>query len=156
MQVLEAQPAFGGGARSAADVEFPGVLHDICSAVHPLGYASPFFAEFDLSARGVVLAVPEISYANPLPGRPAAIAYRDLERTCAELDDGAAWRRFLGPLVSNSDAVVAFLLGDKRSVPTSLVPVVRLGLRMLTQGTPAWAALRGDDARALFLSLIHI
>jgi phytoene dehydrogenase-like protein len=150
VQVLEAQSTFGGGARSADDFEFPGVLHDVCSAVHPLALASPFFAEFDLPARGVTLAVPEISYANPLPDRPAAIAYRDLERTCAELDDGASWRRFLGPLVAHSDAVVAFLLGDKRSVPSALPTVVRLGLRMLSQGTPAWGLLAGEDARALF------
>ena len=150
VQVLEAQPTFGGGARSAADFEFPGVLHDICSAVHPLAFASPFFAEFDLAARGVQLAVPEISYANPLADRPAAIAYRDLERTCAELDDGASWRRMLGPLVRNSGAVVDFLLGDKRSVPASLLTAARLGLRMLAQGTPAWGSLAGDDARALF------
>ncbi|MDT5137026.1 MAG: hypothetical protein QOD58_1288 [Mycobacterium sp.] len=150
VQVVEAQPTFGGGARSADDFEFPGVLHDVCSAVHPLALASPFFAEFDLAARGVTLAVPEISYANPLPDRSAAIAYRDLERTCAELDDGASWRRFLRPLVANSDAVVAFLLGDKRSVPSELPTVVRLGLRMLSQGTPAWGLLAGDDARALF------
>lgn len=150
VRVLEAQPTFGGGARTAADTEFPGVSHDVCSAVHPLALASPFFAEFDLRRRGVALTVPEISYANPLPGRPAAIAYRDLSRTCAELDEGESWRRFLGPLVSNADAVVAFLLGDKRSVPKSLPTVVRLGLRMLTQGTPAWGALAGEDARALF------
>lgn len=150
VHVLEAQPTFGGGARSAEDFEFPGVLHDVCSAVHPLAVASPFFAEFDLAARGVRLAVPEISYANPLPDRPAAIAYRDLGRTCAELDDGASWRRFLSPLVANSDAVVAFLLGDKRSIPSALPTVVRLGLRMLSQGTPAWGLLAGDDARALF------
>jgi phytoene dehydrogenase-like protein len=150
VQVLEAQPTFGGGARTVADFEFPGVLHDVCSAVHPLAVASPFFAEFDLPARGVRLAVPEIAYANPLEGRAAAIAYRDLERTCAELDDGASWRRFLGPLVTQSDAVVAFLLGDKRSVPGALPTVVRLGLRMLAQGTPAWGSLQGEDARALF------
>jgi phytoene dehydrogenase-like protein len=150
VQVVEAQPTFGGGARSAADFEFSGVLHDVCSAVHPLAFASPFFAEFDLAARGVQLAVPEISYANPLEGRPAAIAYRDLERTCAELDNGASWRRLLRPLVKQSDAVVAFLLGDKRSVPGALPTVVRLGLRMLAQGTPAWGSLDGEDARALF------
>ena len=92
VQVVEAQPTFGGGARSAADLEFPGVLHDICSAVHPLALASPFLTEFDLRARGVTLSVPEISYANPLPDRPAAIAYHDLERTCAELAEGASWR----------------------------------------------------------------
>src|SRR5271156_4394878 len=150
VQVVEAQPTFGGGARTAADLEFPGVLHDVCSAVHPLALASPFFAEFDLPARGVQLAVPEIAYGNPLPGRPAAIAYHDLERTCAELDDGASWRRLLGPLVANSAGVVDFMLGDKRSVPTSLTAAVHLGLRMLTQGTPAWGSLAGENARALF------
>ena len=150
VQVVEAQPTFGGGARTAADLDFPGVLHDVCSAVHPLALASPFFGEFDLGARGVQLAVPEIAYANPLPGRPAVIAYRDLERTCAELADGASWRRLLGPLVTDSPAVVGLLLGDKRSVPSSLPSALRLGLRMLAQGTPAWGSLVGEDARALF------
>jgi phytoene dehydrogenase-like protein len=150
VQVVEAQRTFGGGARSAADLDFPGVLHDVCSAVHPLALASPFFGEFDLPARGVQLAVPEIAYANPLPGRPAVIAYRDLERTCAELADGASWRRLLGPLVTDSAAVVGLLLGDKRSVPSSLPSALRLGLRMLAQGTPAWGSLVGEDARALF------
>lgn len=151
VQVIEAQPTFGGGARTAADPEFPGVTHDICSAVHPLGLASPFFAEFDLPARGVQLAVPEISYANPLDGRPAAIAYRDLERTCAELERGASWRRLLGPLSAHAEAVVGFLLGDKRSVPSGLVTVARLAHRMAEQGTGVWnLSLAGDDARALF------
>ena len=150
VQVIEAQPTFGGGARTAADPEFPGVEHDICSAVHPLALASPFFAEFDLAARGVRLAVPEIAYANPLPNRAAVIAYRDLDRTCSELADGASWRRLLGPLVADSPAVVGLLLGDKRSAPGSLPTALRLGLRVLTQGTPAWGSLIGEDARALF------
>ncbi|WP_090601099.1 phytoene desaturase family protein [Mycobacterium lentiflavum] len=150
VQVVEAQPTLGGGARTAADPEFPGVEHDICSAVHPLALASPFFAEFDLPARGVRLEVCDIAYGNPLPGRPAAIAYHDLERTCAELSDGASWRRLLDPLVTDWQAVVALLLGDKRSVPPSLPAGLRLGLRMLSQGTPAWGSLHGEDARALF------
>lgn len=151
VQVLEAQPTLGGGARTAPDPEFPGVAHDICSAVHPLALASPFFAEFDLGARGVHLAVPEISYANPLDGRPAAIAYRDLDRTCAELEHGASWRRLLGPLSAHADAVVGFLLGDKRSVPSGLLTVARLAHRMAEQGTPVWnLPLRGHDARALY------
>ena len=70
VQVLEAQSILGGGARTLPDPEYPDVRHDICSAIHPLALASPFFAEFDLRARGVQLAVPEISYANPLPGKP--------------------------------------------------------------------------------------
>ena len=149
VQVVEAQPTFGGGARSAADPDFPGVLHDVCSAVHPLALASPFFAEFDLPGRGVQLAVPEIAYANPLPGRHAAIAYRDLERTCAELEDGASWRRLLGPFVEDPAGVVDFVLSDKRSLPGHPVTALRVVLRMLEQGTPLWGMLRGEDARAL-------
>ncbi|MFN8070559.1 MAG: NAD(P)/FAD-dependent oxidoreductase [Mycobacterium sp.] len=150
VQVLEAQPTLGGGARTLPDPEFGEVRHDICSAIHPLALASPFFAEFDLRARGVQLVVPEISYANPLPGGRAAIGYRDLQRTCAELSNGESWRHLMGPLVARGDDVVAFLVGDKRSLPSDIPAAALLGQRMLEQGTPAWNTLRGEDARALF------
>ncbi|HEX5142469.1 MAG TPA: NAD(P)/FAD-dependent oxidoreductase [Mycobacterium sp.] len=150
VRVIEAQPTAGGGARTLVDPEFSGVTHDICSAVHPLALASPFFAEFDLRARGVQFTVPEISYANPLPKHPAAIGYRDLDRTCAELDDGESWRTLLEPLSAHLGGVLDLFLGDKRSVPAAPVTAVRAGLRLLQQGTRAWNLLRGDDARALF------
>ncbi|KUI32149.1 dehydrogenase [Mycobacterium sp. IS-1742] len=150
VRVIEGQPTPGGGARSAADPEFPEILHDVCSAVHPLGVASPFFAEFDLAARGVSLVSPEVSYANPLLGRPAAVAYRSLDRTCAELDRGGSWRRLFGPLVEHVDGVLGFFLGDKRSLPPDLPTTVRTGLRVLVQGSRLWGSLRGEDARALF------
>ncbi|MCW2556263.1 MAG: hypothetical protein JWP55_227, partial [Mycobacterium sp.] len=121
VRVVEAQPTAGGGARTMADPEYPGVSHDVCSAVHPLGVASPFFAEFDLAGRGVDLVAPDVSYANPLPDRPAAVAYRSLERTCVELDDGATWRRLFGPLTEHVDGVLGFFLGDKRSLPPELL-----------------------------------
>lgn len=150
VQVFEAQSILGGGARTLPDPEYPDVRHDICSAIHPLALASPFFAEFDLRARGVQLAVPEISYANPLPGKPSAIAYHDLERTCAGLSDAESWRHLMGPLVRHGDDVVAFLIGDKRSLPPDIPAAALLGQRMLEQGTRAWNSLRGEDARALF------
>jgi phytoene dehydrogenase-like protein len=151
VQVFEAQPTVGGGARTVPDPGFPGVAHDICSAVHPMALASPFMVQFDLAARGVGLVVPEISYANPLDGRPAAIAYRDLNRTCAELEDGKSWRRLLGPMVDHDHEVVDFLLGDKRSLPRDYPTLVRLGLRILEQGSGLWdLPLRAEDSRALW------
>lgn len=150
VQVLEAQPTLGGGARTLPDPEFGDVRHDICSAVHPLALASPFLAEFDLPARGVTLKVPEVSYANPLPAARAAVGYHDLERTAAELSDGDSWRRLLGPLVRRDAAVLDVLLGDKRSIPTNPIVAAQVGTRLLEQGTPAWRALSGEDARALF------
>lgn len=150
VQVLEAQPTLGGGARTLPDPEFPGVSHDICSAVHPLALASPFLAEFDLAARGVTLRVPEVSYANPLPGARSAVGYHDLDRTVAELEHGRSWRRLFGPMVERDDAVLDLLLGDKRSIPTNPIAAVQVASRLLEQGTPAWSALSGEDARALF------
>ena len=150
VRVIEAQTTAGGGARTVADPEFDGVSHDICSAVHPLALASPFFAAYDLQARGVRLSVPEISYGNPMPDGPAAIGYRDIERTAAELSDGASWRRLLGPLAADCDGVVGLLLGDKRSLPPSITAALKVAPRLLTQGSPLWGALRGEDARALF------
>jgi phytoene dehydrogenase-like protein len=150
VRVVEAQSTAGGGARTLPDPEFPGVSHDICSAVHPLALASPFFAKFDFRARGVTLSVPDISYGNPLPGRPAAIGYRDIDRTCAELDDGSSWRKLVGPLSADCEGVVGLMLGDKRSIPPSIPAALRVGPRLLEQGTPLWRMLKGEDAQALF------
>lgn len=150
VRVIEAQTTPGGGARTLPDPEYSGVSHDICSAVHPLALASPFFSAYDLTAHGVRLAIPDVAYANPLVERPAAVGYRDIDRTCAELDDGRSWRRLLGPLADDCDAVVGLILGDKRSLPPSIPAALRVAPRLLGQGTPLWQLLRGEDARALF------
>ena len=70
VEVFEAQSTIGGGARTLDLGLAPGVTHDICSAVHPLAIASPFFVDFDLRARGMELTTPEVSYAQPSTPSP--------------------------------------------------------------------------------------
>ncbi|WP_035764581.1 FAD-dependent oxidoreductase, partial [Arthrobacter sp. H20] len=65
VRVYEAAATIGGGARTG-ELE-AGHLNDLCSAVHPMAIASPFFSQFDLRRR-IAFAVPEISYAHPLDG----------------------------------------------------------------------------------------
>lgn len=158
VQVLEAQETIGGGSRTLDLGLAPGITHDLCSAVHPMALASPFFRAFDLPGRGVELAVPEASYAQPLDEEPAAIAWHDVDRTADGLGaDGPMWRRTLGVLAEHSELVVDLALGDKRSVPPSLVrslhglPVGALfGAMIGTQGSFAWdLPLRTERARAL-------
>ena len=152
VEVLEAQPTAGGGARTADLGLGPGVVHDVCSAVHPLALASPFFRRFDLAARGVELAVPEVSYAQPLDGGVAGLALRDLGRTAEGLGvDGAAWLDLMAPLVEHVDGLVALLLGDHRHVPADLPTALRLALRAAEQGLGAtWGRrFRGPVAPAL-------
>src|SRR5205807_469192 len=52
VSVLEANDTIGGGCRSAA-LTLPGFLHDVCSAFHPMGAASPFFRALDLGREGL-------------------------------------------------------------------------------------------------------
>jgi phytoene dehydrogenase-like protein len=57
--VFEAADTIGGGARTAESV-MPGVVHDTCSAIHPMAFASAFFREFRLAEK-VEFVVPEAS-----------------------------------------------------------------------------------------------
>ena len=97
--VLEAAETVGGGMRSAA-LTLPGFLHDVCSAVHTLGVASPFLAGIPLAEHGVEWLQPELPLAHPLDGRPAAALHRDVSETAAQFGANAGrYRRLLGPIV---------------------------------------------------------
>ncbi|AZL08348.1 MAG: phytoene desaturase family protein [Brevibacterium aurantiacum] len=158
VQVYEAQSTIGGGARTLDLGLAPGITHDICSAVHPLAISSPFFVDFDLRARGLEFTTPEVSYAQPLDNQPAALAFHDLETTVDHLGAaGPEWRRFFAPLLERVDDAIWLSLGDKRSIPETLrdVPgianVVKFGLRLLTQASPAWnIPLSHETSQSLF------
>ncbi|WP_420113652.1 phytoene desaturase family protein [Pseudactinotalea sp.] len=155
--VLEAAETPGGGARTLDLGLAPGLVHDICSAVHPLAVASPFFRAFDLAARGVDLVVPEVSYAQPLEGGRAGIAYTSLERTAEGLGaDGAAWVDLFAPLVEGWRELIDLALGDRTSGMGSALAaagpraVLEVVARLLEQGSPAWnRRFSGEVAPAL-------
>ena len=68
VQVLEAEPSIGGGARSEA-LTVPGFTHDVCSSVLPLAAASPFFRSLPLAEHGLSYVHPPIPLAHPLDER---------------------------------------------------------------------------------------
>src|SRR5919106_6692758 len=153
VEVFEAQDTIGGGARTLALGLAPGLRHDVCSAVHPMAAASPFFREFDLAARGVELRYPEVSYAQPLDEGRAGIAYRDLERTIEGLGaDGASWRRLMKPLVERAGGVVEFGTFDRRRIPRAPFTAARVLLASLDQGTALWNRRWHTDVAPALLS----
>ena len=149
VQVYERNPTIGGGSRTLELTE-PGFRNDICSAVHPMALASGFFRKFQLDRR-VELIVPEISYGHPLDGGRAGIAWRDIERTADGLGvDGAAWRRLMGPLADHAHEVAQFSGSNIVGWPRHPDTIVRLALRILEQGGPAWnLRFRGEEAPAM-------
>ncbi|MEC3982328.1 phytoene desaturase family protein [Amycolatopsis sp. H20-H5] len=135
VEVHEAADELGGGLRSARLFD-SAVVHDVCSAVHPLAAASAFFRGFGLAAHGVELCLPEISYAHPLDGGRAGLAFAELGRTCERLGpDGDRWRRLMGPLVERSREVTDLLLGDLRHLPRDPRAAALLPARLLAVGT---------------------
>ncbi|WP_028477288.1 NAD(P)/FAD-dependent oxidoreductase [Nocardia sp. CNY236] len=138
VEVYEAEATAGGGARTAEST-IPGYRHDVCAGAHPMALASPVFRAFDLTAHGVELLAPEISYAHPLDGGVAALAWRDLDRTVEGLGrDGRAWRAMFEPLVRHWPDVVDIAMSDLRRVPSGPTTAIRFGLRVLEQGSPLW------------------
>lgn len=148
--LLEAEERLGGGARSA-ELTRPGFVHDVCSAVHPMGVASPFFRTLPLGERGLEWVHPPVPLAHPLDDGTAVLLERSVEATGEALaGDGAAYRRLMAPLVSGWDDLAAQLLGPLR-FPRHPLLLGRFGLRAIRSARGlARGAFRGEAARVLF------
>ena len=148
--VVEAHGEPGGGTRSA-ELTLPGFVHDVCSAVHPMGVLSPFLRTLPLAEHGLVWRYPRASVAHPLDDGPAVMLVRSLERTCEGLGrDGRAWARLVGPFLAGPHALLADAMAPLR-MPAHPMLFARFGLRA------AWSAnrlarlcFREERARALF------
>ncbi|WP_426764897.1 phytoene desaturase family protein [Pseudarthrobacter sp. 1G09] len=149
VEVFEAAGSIGGGTRTTELMQ-PGHFHDVCSAVHPMALASPFFRAFEL-ARRVDLVTPELSFASPLDGGRAALAYRSLDRTAFELGkDGAAYRHLMAPLVSRTADIMDFTQDQLLRIPRNPVAAGIFGARTAEQGSFLWnLRFREDKAPAL-------
>jgi phytoene dehydrogenase-like protein len=113
VRLVEARETVGGGCRSA-ELTLAGVVHDVCSAIHPLGRSSPLFRELDLERHGLEWIEPPIQIAHPLEDGRAALVYRDFRRTVASFDDAAdarTYRRWMEPIAADWHVVVRHLLG---------------------------------------------
>ncbi|MBA3741083.1 MAG: NAD(P)/FAD-dependent oxidoreductase, partial [Chloroflexi bacterium] len=135
VHLYEARDTLGGGCRSA-ELTLPGVVHDVCSAVHPLARSSPLFRELDLEQRGLEWIEPLIQIAHPLDDGRAALIYRDIAESAASFEDdhdAGIYRRWVEPLVHDWELLVSSLLGPIR--PTALArhpfALARFGLPAL-------------------------
>ncbi|OIH85577.1 hypothetical protein BLJ79_05295 [Arthrobacter sp. UCD-GKA] len=128
VRLIERNATVGGAARTR-ELGYPGAIHDLGSAVHPMALLSPFFRQIGLREH-VDFVVPEISFAHPLPDGRAGIAWRELERTVAALGiDGPGYRRILGPVVDRMEGTAELLLNPLLRIPRQLGPLAVFGLR---------------------------
>lgn len=155
--VFEAHGTVGGGMRSA-ELTLPGFVHDICSAVHPLGAASPFFRSLPLERYGLEWIQPPAPLAHPLPEGPAVLLERSIEQTATRLGDhdGSAWRRLMEPLTRDWELIARAFLGPLRPLTLASHPLAlgRFGAQALLPATLlARSQFRSEAARALFAGM---
>src|SRR5690606_766231 len=152
--VREAADEYGGGMRSA-ELTLPGFVHDVCSAVHPLALASPFFRALPLERYGLEWIQPPIPLAHPFDDAPPALLERDIDETAATLGpDGDAYRRLFEPLVRDWKPIVQEVLGPVLHLPRSPGALARFGVRAIrsTRGLVE-ATFRDDRAKALLAGI---
>lgn len=152
--VLEAADAPGGSVRTA-ELTLPGFRHDVYSAVHPAGAASPVFGAMPLEKHGLEWVHPEACVAHTLTPERSAVLYRSLEETAASLDalhpgDGAAWADFAGPYIDAADAVKATMLHGFPPVLGPLKLLAGVGPIRLAQFTRLLATSSVSFGRRLF------
>lgn len=148
--VLEAAETIGGGTRTE-ELTIPGVLHDVCSGVHPFGAASPFLSTLPLAEHGLEWRWPEIDLAHPLDGRRAGVMVQSLEDTAIGLGvDGRAWRRTFEPLAGGFASLAADLMRPILHVPRHPIRLARFGLGALQPASLFARRWQTEEARALF------
>ena len=150
VDVYEGADTPGGGCRTEA-LTLEGFHHDVCSSVHPLLVASPFFRDKAGPARSIPLCLPEIALAHPLGGPRAAVVTGSVAATAAHLGvDARAYRRLFGPFVDASDSVVDFALAPPlRSLPGRPFVASRFGAASLLPARVLARRFQSEEAQAL-------
>jgi phytoene dehydrogenase-like protein len=124
--MLEANNTVGGGMRSS-DLTHSGCIHDVCSAVHPLGIASPFFNSLGLASYGLEWINPPVPLAHPLDDGTAVLLECSLDTTVKNLGaDGRAYDKLMRPLVDNWDKLLPEILSPLH-FPKHPLALIRFG-----------------------------
>jgi len=148
--VHEAEETIGGGVRSA-ELTLPGFMHDVCSAIHPLGRDSPFFRELELPIEWIQPPAPA---AHPLDDGTAVMLERSFLETAERLgEDRGRYLSVFHRVVSGWRDFEPVVLGPYPPSPRRLVSAFDLSLaRMGLAGARSLAErkFKTGRARALF------
>ncbi|MBS1566795.1 MAG: NAD(P)/FAD-dependent oxidoreductase [Bacteroidetes bacterium] len=150
--LLEAKDTVGGGMRTA-ELTLPGYRHDICSAVHPMALASPFFRTLPLQAHGLEWLQPAVAAAHPFDDGSAALLLHSVEETAAGLgEDAVVYQRLVQTLVKDWPLIASDALGPLR-IPHHPLAMARFGLKALRPATGLAKRFATMHARGLWAGM---
>lgn len=148
--VLEASGTIGGGTRSS-EMIVPGLVHDHCSAFHPIASGSPYLSALPLDSYGLRWLQPALDCAHPLDSGAAGVLSHSIDRTIAALgDDGRRWRQVFGPLAAGFDELIADATQPILRVPRHPLRLARFGAGAALPATTFARLWRTDEGKALW------
>jgi phytoene dehydrogenase-like protein len=152
--VIEAGGKVGGGTRTE-ELTLPGFRHDVCSAIHGIGIASPFFNSLPLEQYGLEWVHAPAPLAHPFDDGTAVTLERSVADTAEQLGaDRKAYRRLMEPLTGMAGKILTDILGPLPIPPRHPLAMARFGLpsllpaRRFTEST-----FRSRRGRALFAGI---
>lgn len=147
--LLEGKGQVGGGL-STEELILPGYLHDVCSAVHPMAAASPFFETLPLRQYGLEYIYPDTAAAHPFDDDTAALLKHSVQETAALLGrDKDAYLKLMQPLVNSWPAIAGDVLAPLH-FPKHPLDMARFGLNALTSATYLAKHFKTEAAKGLF------
>lgn len=150
--LLEGKSEIGGGLRTA-ELTLPGFKHDICSAIHPLAAASPYFQTLPLANYGLSYLYPEIDAAHPMEQGKPALLCRNIDATASHLgDDETTYKRLMESVTANWHKIDADVLGPLH-FPKHPLALASFGLDAIKPVTMLARQFKTKQAKALFAGM---
>ena len=150
--LMEGKDKIGGGLRTE-ELTLPGFLHDVCSAVHPMAVASPFFETLPLGEYGLEYIYPEVAAAHPFDDGSAAILKKSVFETAELLGkDKNAYLKLVPPLVKSWPDIAADVLAPLH-FPKNPYAMARFGLNALAPATLLARRFNTEKGKGLFAGM---
>jgi len=150
--LIEGKDTIGGGLRTA-EITLPGYKHDICSAIHPMAVASPFFNSLPLQQYGLAFIEPEVAAAHPFDDGTAAYLCRSIEATADSLDaDKQTYLNLIGPVVRDWKKLSGDILAPLR-FPSHPLIMAKFGLKALQSARQISAKFSTEKAKGLWAGM---
>ncbi|UXP31820.1 NAD(P)/FAD-dependent oxidoreductase [Reichenbachiella agarivorans] len=148
--IIEGAETVGGGTRTS-ELTLPGYYHDVCSAVHPMGYLSPYFKTLPLEEFGLEWIIPKASAAHPLDNQEAVLLSKSISETAHNLGiDAEKYQKIVTPFVDQAEDLLSDSL-KPLGIPSNPLLLMQFGLKALQPATfYSKHAFEGERAKALF------
>ncbi|MGJ1243590.1 phytoene desaturase family protein [Sphingobacterium siyangense] len=143
--IIEGSDSIGGGLRTK-ELTLNGFKHDVCSAIHPMAIASPFFKSLPLMDYGLEFTHATYPLSHPMDNNPTVTLYDDLKKTidCLEGKDGQNFGRLVEKIIDHWEDYAEAILAPL-TFRSNFLKYSGFGLDAIQPAT--WTAKRFSNLR---------